>query len=157
MATLTATRAASTFPVFKTLGAGVVCAAYGSYDFAANPTAADIVQLCKLPPGATVIDGFIRIEDIDTNATEELDIDLGWAGNGAEAADADGFGNFGTLNGDAVTNYLPEGGTVMPINGTLINGFVSFTKETTVQAVVNTDAATFAAGTISVVIYYVCP
>lgn len=156
MATLTATRADARFPVFQALGAGVVCAAFGSYDLSANPTAADIIEFCKLPAGATVIGGWFRMEDIDSNATEEVDIDIGFAANGDVSADPDGFGNFGVLNGDAVTNYLPEGGTLLPLHGTLKDGFVTFTKQTTVTGVVNVDAATFAAGTLSVVVLYVC-
>ena len=136
--------------------------AYGSYDFAANPTAADIIKLCKLPAGAVVLDGFLRMEDIDTNGTETLDIDIGWAANGGtttpDAADPDGFGNFGAGGaGDAVVGYLPEGGTRYPLHGTLKDGPVAFTKETTVQAVVNVAAATFTAGTLTVVVYFVVP
>ena len=157
MATLTATRAAAAFPTFKTHGSGIQQVAYGSYDFAANPSAADIVKLCKLPAGAVVLGGFMRLEDIDSNATETVDIDIGWAANGAEAVDADGFGNFGVRTGDAVTDYLPEGGSLLPLHGVLKDGFVTFTKETTIQATVVATCATFAAGTISVVVWYVVP
>lgn len=161
MATITATRAASTFPVYQGVGAGNLCAAYGHYDFAVNPTVADIIRLCKLPAGAVVLDGFMRIEDIDTNGSPTLDIDLGWASNGGtgtfDAADPDGFGNFGVLNGTAVTNYTPEGGSRLPLGNNALNGPVAFTRETTVQAVVNAAAATFAAGTIYTVIYYIVP
>lgn len=157
MATITGTRAAASFPAYKALGAGTVCAAYGSYDFAANPTVADIIELSKLPAGAVVIGGWFRMEDIDSNATETVDIDIGWAANGAVAADPDGFGNFGVRTGDAVTDYLPEGGTLLPLNGTLKDGFVSFTRDTVVTATVVAAAATFAAGTISVVVLYVNP
>jgi len=157
MATLTGTRAASTFPAFQAVGAGICCAAYGSYDFAVNPTIADIVELCKLPAGAVVLGGFVRIEDIDTNANETLDIDIGYAANGAVAADPDAFGNFGVRTGDAVTDVLPEGGTLLNLHGTLKDGFVTLTKDTIVTATVVAAAATFAAGTISVVVWYVNP
>lgn len=161
MATLTATRAAADFPVYKGSGSGDLCVAYGHYDFAANPTAADIVKLCKVPAGAVCLLGWFRMEDIDTNATETIDIDIGWAANGGtttpDSADPDGFGNFGARSGDAVTDYLPEGGTLLPLNGTLKDGPVVFTRETTIQAVVNTASATFAAGTITVTVLYVVP
>lgn len=155
MATLTATRAASTFPVFKALGAGIVCAAYGSYDLTTNPTAADVINFCKIPAGATIIGGWFRLEDVDTNAAEEVNIDIGWAANGVESVSAAGLGDFGVLNGDAVTNYLPEGGTLLPLHGDLKNGFLTFSKETTITGTVNVDALTFAAGTASVVVLYV--
>lgn len=157
MATLTTGRVGDTFPAFKAVGAGLVCAAYGSYDLTSNPTDADIIQFCKVPAGATVIGGWFRAEDVDTNATEELDIDIGYAANGAVNADADAFGNFGVLNGDAVTNYLPEGGILLPLHGTLAGGFVEFTKDTTITGTINVNAATFTAGTVSVVVLYVCP
>lgn len=157
MATTTKERAAANFPAFKALGAGIMCAAYGSHDFAANPTAADIIELCKVPAGAVILGGTYRLEDIDTNATEEIDIDIGYAANGAVAADPDAFGNFGVQNGDAVTNYLPEGGTLLPLHGVLKDGFLTFTRDTVITATVNVDAATFAAGTLSVVVHYVNP
>jgi hypothetical protein len=161
MATLTATRASSTLGVFQPMGSGAVAAAYGSYDFAANPTAADIVQLCRVPAGAVILGGWMRLEDIDSNATETVDIDIGWAANGGsgtyDAVDADGLGNFGVRTGDAVTDYLPEGGSLLPLHGLLKDGFITFTRETLIQATVVAASATFAAGTLSVVVLYVKP
>jgi hypothetical protein len=149
MATLTATRAASTFPVSLFAGAGVLQAAYGSYDLASEPAAADTLAICKLPAGAVVLGGWLRLEDIDTNATETNDIDVG------TTADPDAFGNFGVLDCDAVANYLPEGGALIPLHGTLKDGPVSITSETDVIVTFVDDAATFAAGTITVVVLYV--
>lgn len=157
MATTTGTRAASTFPAFKAIGSGIVCAAYGSHDFATNPTAADIIELCKVPAGAVVIDGYAALEDVDTNVTEEFDFDVGYAANGAVAADPDAFGNFGVQTGDAVAGYTPEGGSRLAFGGVLSNGFLTLTKDTTITATINVDAATFAAGTLRVVVYYVNP
>jgi hypothetical protein len=151
MATITATRAADDFPVFQAFGSGIVCAAYGSYDMAANPTANDILQICKVPKGAVIIDGFVRMEDLDSNATETLDFDVG------TSADPDAFGNFGVNTGDAVVGYLPEGGIRLPLHGTLKDGPVSITAETTIQLTWIAVAATFAAGTVTVVVYYVNP
>lgn len=157
MATFTATRAAADFPVFKGQGAGFLQVAYGSYDVSVEPAPDDIYKMCKLPAGAVVLGGFLRHEDIDTNATETMDLDVGWAANGAEAADPDGFGNFGVQTGDAVVGYLPEGGVLLPLMGVLKDGFVTFTRETTVTVTCVDDPATFTAGTISVVVYYVVP
>lgn len=151
MATLTATRAADGFPVYKGHGSGMLQVAYGSYDMSANPTAADILQLCKVPAGAVVIDGFVRMEDLDSNATETLDFDVG------TSADPDAFGNFGVQTGDAITGYLPEGGIRLPLHGTLKDGPVTLTDETTIQLTWIAAAATFAAGTVTLVVYYVVP
>ncbi len=157
MATLTATRAAASFPAFKAMGAGVLCAAYGSYDFATEPAAADVLEICKIPAGAVVLGGWLRTEDLDTDATETIDMDVGWLGNGVEATDADGLGNFGVQDGDAVTGYLPEGGVLLPLHGTLGNGPLTFTKETTIAVTFVDDPATLTAGTVSVCVLYVNP
>jgi hypothetical protein len=156
MVTITGTRAAAEFPVYQTLGVGQLAAAYGSYALAANPSAADILQLCRLPAGAVVLGGWLRAQDIDTG-TAALDIDVGWAANGAEAADPDGFGNFGVLSGAAVANYLPEGGILLPLHGVLASGPVSFSRETVVQCVFNAPANAGGTGVVTVVVLYTVP
>jgi hypothetical protein len=152
MATTTGTRAASTFPA-ATGGPARLLVAYGSHDFGANPSVADVIQLCKVPAGAIILDGLLRLEDIDSNATETLDIDIG------TSADSDAFLNGGVRTGDVVTDYLPEGGVRLPFHGTLKDGPVicSTTQETIIQATIVAAAATFAAGTMTVLVYYVCP
>ena len=155
MATFTAAQAAATFPVYENSLRGVRHTAFGSIALAANPTAADILEFCWIPAGATIVGGRFRGTDLDTNATATLDIDIGWEANGVEAADTDGLGNFGVLNGTAVTNYLPEGGYCVPLNGTLSTGPKTFTNRTKITGVVNAVAATFAAGTIWVEVEYV--
>lgn len=151
MATTTGTRAAATFPAYKGLGAGNLCAAYGSHDFGANPTIADVIEVCKVPAGAVILGGYLRLEDIDSNATETLDLDVG------TSADPDAFLNGGVRTGDAVTDYLPEGGALIPFHATLKDGVVSATLDTVIQITVVAAAATFAAGTATVVVHYVCP
>jgi hypothetical protein len=151
MATSTAARAAATFPVYKALGAGTLCAAIGTADIAVNPSINDVVLLCKVPAGAMIIGGFLRMEDLDSNATETIDVDVG------TSADADAFGNFGVQTGDAVVGYLPEGGVLLPLHGTLKDGPVTVTVETTIQLTFIAAAATFAAGTVTLVVHYVNP
>ena len=158
MATNTATRAASTFPVFKPVGAGIMCAAYGTIEVSSNPSAADVFNMCKIPAGAVVVGGRIYSDDLDTNATETLDLDVGWAANGSEAADSDGFGNLGVMGTDTVAGVKAEAGYNYAFGGKLItDGPQAFTADTTITVTVVAGAATFAAGTLSVVVYYVCP
>jgi hypothetical protein len=157
MANLDSTRVASTFPVAAPAVGGVLCVAYGSYTLAANPTAADVIRFCRVPAGATVIGGYLQGADLDTNATEELNIDLGWAANGAELADPDGLGNFDVLTGDASV-HMPVAGIYLPFQGVLITtGPQTFTRETIIQAVVNVDAATGGTGILTCVVFYVMP
>lgn len=155
--TLTADRAAATFPTFKALGAGILCAAYGTYELAANVEDGDIFEMCKLPKGAVVLGGHVYADDLDTG-TETLDMDVGWAANGTDAADPDGLGNFGVWTGDAVAGVKPEVGISMPLGGVLLTaGPKAFAAETTIQVEANAAAATGGTGTLTVVVYYVCP
>ncbi len=133
-----------------------VCSAYGEISVTANPVAADIYELVRLPAGATVIGGYFYADDIDTNATETLDLDLGWAANGVDALDADGFGNMGILDGDAITGLKPEVGVFRPLGGVLFtDGPKTFARETVIQVTCVATAATFAAGKMWVKIDYV--
>lgn len=151
MATVTGTRAASTFPVFTPVGAGLLCRAYGHYDFAAEPAAADVLALCKVPAGATILGGFVRMADMDTNATETLDFDVG------TSADTDMLGNFGVQTGDALAGYLPEGGILLPLNGLLASsGPITVTADTTIQITFVDDPATFGEGNVTLCVDYVC-
>jgi hypothetical protein len=158
MATFTATRAASTFPVSRGLGAGNLCVAWGTIEVAANPVAADVYEMCRVPRGAVVVGGKIMSDDLDTNATETLDLDVGWLANGTEAADPDGFGNLGAFTTDTVAGVKPEAGYNFELGGKLItDGPQAFSAETVIAVTCVATAATFAAGTLSVVVYYYVP
>lgn len=155
--TLTATRAASTFPVYLGQGAGDLCVAYGTYELAANVEDGDIFEMCRVPAGAVVVGGMIYADDLDTG-TETLDMDIGWAGNGTEAADPDGFGNLGVWTGDAITDWKPVAGIMYPFQGVLLtDGPQTFSEETIIQVEANVAANAGGTGTLSVVVYYVVP
>lgn len=158
MTTFTATRAASTFPISKPAVGGVLCVAQGSIAVAANPIAADIYEMCRLPAGAVVTGGWFYSADLDTNATETLDLDVGWSANGVEALNATGLGNFGVMGTDTVAGIKAESGYQYPLGGVLITtGPQALTNETVIIVTCNATAATFAAGTMSVVVYYYVP
>lgn len=154
--TLSSTRSASTFPVFKASGAGLVSASWGSYAVAANVEDGDIFEMSRTPKGAVVIDGNLRADDMDTG-TETLDMDIGWAANGSDAADPDGFGNLGVWTADAVTDIKPEAYIYYPFGGVLKDGPKVFAAETVIQVEANAVAATFAAGDMTTLAYYLNP
>jgi len=155
MATLTGTRAASTYPVSGAARKGVLQVAYGTYTFATAASANDVVEFCKVPAGATVIGGFYQGADIDTG-TETFDFDIGWASNGTDAADPDGFGNFGVQDGDVVAQFRPVAGIYYPfINIIQDSGFKTFAAETTITGTVVAAANAGGTGTVKVVVYYV--
>src|SRR5690554_3736019 len=125
MATYTTDQAAPDYPVFKVIGAGIKCVAYGVLELTAEPEAAATAAMCKIPAGATILGGWLRCNIIDAHAdSETLDIDVGIAGN------TDMLGNFGVLDCDAVTNYLPEGGVLLPLHGELAAGPITVDSET---------------------------
>lgn len=156
MATLTAARAASTFPVYAGTH-GNLRAAFGTYTLGTNPTQGDVIQFCKIPAGATVIGGWVRSADIDTG-TETFELDIGWAANGDEEADADGFGDFGVWTGDAVTGIKPEAGNYYPLGGVLFSaGPKTFNAETTITGTVAAAAQSGGTGQITVVVLYIIP
>ena len=155
MATFTSDQVASGRTPSNIQASGTVQRVYGAIDIATNPTDGDIYELVKLPAGATVVGGYLRGEDLDTG-TEALDIDIGWAANGVDSADPDGFGNLGTWTGDAVTGIKPEAGIYYPLGGVLFSaGPKTFTVETTIQAECNTTANAGGTGYIWAVVDYV--
>ena len=155
--TLTSTRAAASFPVAQSHTAGAVLCAYGTYAVAANVEDGDIFAMCKVPAGAVVIGGWLNADDMDTNATETLDMDIGWAANGSDAADPDGFGNLGVWQGNAVADIHPEAFNHFPLGGVLKDGPVTFAAETTIQIECNAASATFAAGDMTLTVLYLTP
>ena len=155
MATFTSLQAAATYPVAKPSTAGVLMCAYGTIEVTANPAASDVYQMLRLPKGAIIHGGLITSDDLDTNATETLDLDVGWAANGVDAADSDGLGNLGVLGTDTVAGIKPEAGYNYPLGGTLITDPpLAFGAETIIQITCVATAATFAAGTLSLRVFY---
>jgi hypothetical protein len=156
MATTTNARATSTFPA-HTGGAGRKMVAWGYQAWTAEQAAADIWVACKVPAGAIVIGGHLLCSDMDTDGSETLDIDVGYAANGAVAADPDAFGNFGVQTGD-VSVHLPVAGIWLPFSGVLTTtGPVTLTRDTDIIVTFIDDAATFTAGATLLVVDYVCP
>lgn len=155
MATLTGTRGTPTFPIGGFGDSSNLKVAWGSYTFAVNPTAADIVNLCWVPKNARVLGGYVQAKDLDTG-TEALDIDIGWLANGSDAADPDGFGNLGTWTGDAITDLRPEVGIYYPLGGVLFTtGPQKFAEDTVIAATVNTPANATGTGIMTAVVFYV--
>lgn len=153
--TFTGTRAKLAFPAAGTGDSLNVKAAFGTYEITANPTAGDIYELCKLPPGAVVIGGWLMGDDLDVG-TEALDMDVGWKANADEVTDTDGFGNLGVLDGDVVSQIKPEVSLYYPLGGVLRTaGPKLFTAETVVQVFCNVTANSGGTGTLSVVVLYV--
>lgn len=157
MATITGTRAASTFPVSGQGMGGKLNVAYGSKTITANSdlAAGNIIELCRVPKGAVILGGKFTMTKMESATTLKLDLDVGYAG--ATAA----LGNFGALSAAAVTNYKPETtGTVVPLGGLLLTtGPITTTAETVIQVTSVASARTFTTGggVITVTVEYMMP
>lgn len=154
MATLTARRARADFPVPGHGFGGNLKVSWGSYTLAANPSPADIIEFCRVPQYATVLGGYLMGADIDTG-TETFDMDIGWAANGTDIADPDGFGNFGVMSGDVITELVPIAGIYRPLQGVLLTaGPKTFGGETIIQGVVNAAANAGGTGVLTLVVFW---
>lgn len=152
--TLTATRAATTFPVFKGTGAGYLCRAWGTYAVAADLEDGDIFEMHRVP-ACTITGGFLHAEDMDTGI-ESIDVMVGWAANGTDAADPNGLILAGVKTGD-ISVHLDVASTWMPYGGVLLSaGPKTLVAETVIQVEANAGAATFAAGQMSLYTDYLC-
>lgn len=153
MATVSATRAGSTVPV---PGTGIFRVAHGQYTHATNLAATTLIEYCRVPKGAVVFGGWFGGSDLDTG-TEELNMTIGWAANGVEVADPDGFGDLGVMTGD-VSAHLGAAGLWYPLQGTLLTlGPRSFSAETVLTGTIVTDAAATGTGLTQMVVYYYVP
>jgi hypothetical protein len=149
--TLTATRVG--LPVTAFFGAGVLQVAWGTIAVGAAVEADDIFEMCKVPAGATVIGGYLHMEDLDTGG-EAIDVSVGWAANGSDAADPNGLLLAGVKTGD-ISVHLDVASTFMPFGGVLLSaGPKTLARDTILQVTVIAAATTFAAGQMTLVAYY---
>jgi hypothetical protein len=160
MATFTAARAAATFPVAKTVGGGVLHASWGTIEVLANPTPGDVYEMCRVPAGAVIVGGQILSEDMDVNAAETLNLSVGWAANGVDAANSTGLSNFGVASVDTVAGIKQEPGYNYQLGGVLIlDGPKTLAAETVITITCIATALTFGTPplTLSLVVYYLNP
>lgn len=164
--TLSGARAADNFP---TPGQGLgstTTTLWGTYAIAANVEDGDIFELFRTPRQFLALGGWLSADDLDTG-TEALDMDLGWAANGTSSAETvltpwgssytdsgytatpAGFLNTGVWSGDAITDLFAAGQVYRPI---ILPTPLLFVAPTMVQLEANVAAATFAAGSVTVVL-----
>ena len=151
--TLTGSRAKTTVPKGGTGPGSTMKVAYGEVTVDASTEDGDIFEVCWVPAGATVVGGYITSGDGDTGI-EALDLDIGWAANGVDAADPDGLGNLGTWTGDA-SKTAPTGNFFNLCGVLQTTGPKTFTVDTKIQLETNTAAATGVAMNVTVVVFYI--
>ena len=155
MATYTAAQAESNAAIPGHGIGGTLKVACGSLEITTALAANDVLEFCKVPAGAVVVGGHLMGDDIDSNATENFDMDIGWLANGEQSADPDGFGNLGVITGDAILGIKPEVDIYYPLGKVIRTaGPKLFTAETTISGHVNVAAASGGTGTLTMVVFY---
>ena len=121
------------------LGGRTVHWARAIYTMSAALTTADTLDLFDLPPRARVVNGFIKSADLDSNAAPTFAFNVGIAGTPALFFAA---------------SAAPQAGTVTSTLAATGYDYVT-TAKTRVKLVPSTNAATFAAGDVVVMIAYI--
>jgi len=153
--TVTAAQAATGKPVHGHGFGGNAKVAWGTYDIAAVTADGDIIQMCRTPAGATIIDVAIYGQDIDTG-TEAWGFSAGYAANGVDTADPDAWGAFVAVTGDGIGNSTAGvrlfGGGVLASGGPK-----TLSAETLHQLEVDTAANAGGTGRVTMLVHYVMP
>lgn len=138
MATLTTSKVASTVQS-RTIVNGVI-AVYATYALSAALALDDVIQMVKIPAGATVLDVKLTADDLDTNAAPAIVLDVG------DGGDTDRF-----IDGSTIGQ---SGGITASMN--VRTGFLhAYTAEDTIDVHVQVGPATGAAsGNVKLAVLY---
>ncbi len=121
---------------------GNAVVASGSIALTANPTAADVLRIMRIPAGSTVDTVVVASDDLDSNGSPTIVMSIGYApcDGSSPAASAAYFA--------AAGQTIAQAGS----NGTVYAKFapVTFEKDVWLTMTIGTASATFAAGSIYV-------
>lgn len=119
------------------LGGTLKCA-YADVTCAAAPATTDTINFFYLPANARIVFACLESTDMDTNGTPTLALNIGDSGSAARLFSASTVGQAGTLSQAIATAG---------------QGFKT-TGKTLITGVASTNAATGAAGTLSLTVFY---
>lgn len=105
--------------------------------------AADIIEMVKVPKGATVLEVILSSDDLDSNATPTHKFDVGDAGSATRYISGTTIGQSGGVA--RMGSGVAAPGTAYPF---------TYAAEDKVIVTVNTAAATKQAGVISLVVFF---
>jgi len=153
--TVSSAQVASGKPVAGHGFAGNLKVAYGTYNIGSAVAQNDVIQMCRTPKGAVILDVAIFGQDIDTG-TEALDFDAGYAANGVDAADTDAWGVFVNVTGDGIGN---DTATVRLFGAGVLasGGPKTLSAETVHQIIFNAAANAGGTGRLNMLVYYIIP
>ena len=120
-----------------------VCVLDVTHEYTAGQLAInEVIKIGEIPKGAVYLDGYIVTDDLDSNATPLLSLEVG------DGDDADGLAD-GTTIGQAAG--------LVRFNGAYMTNRTALTAAKTIRVVTTAAAATAAAGTVRVVLSYYTP
>lgn len=139
MATYNSSNVQNKTGVASVAAAGVLHCAYAEVTCTAAPSTTDTINFFDLPAGARVILAVLESTDMDTNGSPTLTLNVGDSGDADRIFAASTVGQAGTLSSAiAVTGSGNK-----------------FTTKTRITGVANANAATGAAGTLYLSVFYV--
>jgi hypothetical protein len=119
--------------------AGAVLSAFATVPCTAAPSTADTLNFFDLPAGARVLFAVIEATDMDTNVSPALTLNIGDSGSAARFFAATNVAQAGTLS------------TAITVTG---QGH-KYTQKTRITGVAANNAATAAAGSVTLTFFYV--
>lgn len=137
MATFTTAGAATTVSPFAPVG--VLGVASYTLSLTANVTANDVYEMVRLPKGAKIVDVTLSSTDLDTNGTPTITMSVGYGG------DDDYF---------IVASTIGQTGGVARMAAATTGTLLTLTAEDTIDLKFPAVAATFAAGTVTLTVFY---
>jgi len=106
---------------------------------AAAPATTDTIQFGYMPKGARVVGGYLTATDMDTNGSPALTLNIGDAGSATRLFSGSTVGQAGTLSLEQTVGGLDY----------------QFTATTLIVGVAGVNAATGAAGSVTLCLLYV--
>lgn len=120
------------------LAGGLKCA-FAEVVCTAAPATTDTLNFFDLPPGARVVLAILEATDMDTNVTPTLALNIGDSGDADRLFAASTVGQAGTLSSAIATT-----------------GFgASFSSKIRITGAASTNAATGAAGSVYLTVFYI--
>jgi hypothetical protein len=138
MATYNSTAVANSLPANSHGLAGELKVAYGEVVCTAAPSTSDTLNFFDLPANARVVLAVLESDDMDTNGTPTLTLNIGDSGSAARIFSASTVGQAGTASTALVAGAV---------------GY-KYTAKTRITGVAQANAATGAAGTVRLSVHY---
>lgn len=138
MATYSSTNVSLKKAVSGQMSAGQVLCAKADVVCSAAPSTSDTLEFFYLPAGAVVLQAILESSDMDTNGSPTLTLNIGDSGDADRLFAASTVGQAGTASNSVIATGV----------------LASYTSKTLITGTANANAATGAAGTVSLIVLY---